>query len=873
MRQRPQIVRGSLLYAASCSVDMRMVVNMYTTGGKLFIPCLLTSKIISVIIKIKDIYPRNTEGKYTFYGGTYWTAMGSRTKYCGMDNGRSGDVMGFAAHIREKDGQFQTVAEHCENVSEIARRYGERIGISTICEIAGLLHDIGKLIRKFNEYIHGENTCRRGEIDHSFAGARYIRELTADDKKLRPVGRFIGRVILSHHGLKDWVDDEGTDNYSRLTEKSENYEEILDNLKLFPELEITEKMLEKAADEYAKVRQTLVEITMNISEKRRNKAFAFYMGMFERLAESILIDADRVDTANFMSDEKTEREYDLKAILDLMERRMDDRLAGFDGLTDSISERRKDISERCKKAAQDRIGITKLIVPTGGGKTLSSLRFAIQYCKKHGKERIIYTAPFLSILEQNADEFRKIAGEENFLEHHSNYAAEIADDIPELHEYELRSEKWDTPVIATTMVQLLNALFSGKTTDIRRMHRLANSVIIIDEVQSLPIKCVYLFNLAMNFLSAACDATVVLCTATQPPFDKLDKFPIMLDENTPNITGNTEEDFKIFKRVKIEDLFRSEGYKIEEIADFCAQKQKEFGNLLLIVNTKSEARELFGLLKERSDAETIHLSTSMCPQHRREIISRLRENNSGLICVTTQLIEAGVDVSFGCVVRLIAGMDNAAQAAGRCNRNGECAEVRPVYLLNIRDEKLNGLPEIATAKDISIAMLQSDSYSDLLGVEAMEAYFAEFYDSNSKKLFYNTENPSGNLLDFLSENKDWFGLSGKRSIRNCAQAFKTAGSLFEVIADGTVGIIVPYSDSAKELIAKLNSDISPAEQVKLLRGAQKFTVNVYPDLFKTLCENGGVYELACGAFALEERYYSAEFGITKEPLEREFLEI
>ncbi len=781
--------------------------------------------------------------------------------------------MEFAAHIREKDNQVQTVAAHCKNVSEIAGNFGSIIGISNICRISGLLHDIGKLIRKFNEYIRGENSCRRGEIDHSFAGAKYIREFTKNDKTLCAVGRFIGRVILSHHGLKDWVDDEGTDNYSRLTEKSENYDEILNNLKLFPELDITDEMLAKAAGEYKKVKEKIIGISTNIPAERRAQAYAFYMGMFERLAESILIDADRIDTADFMSDEKTEREYNFKEILDLMETRMDDRLAGFGASTDRISERRKDISERCKNAAQSCIGITKLIVPTGGGKTLSSLRFAIQYCKKHGKERIIYTAPFLSILEQNADEFRKIAGEDNFLEHHSNYAAEIADDVPELHEYELRSEKWDPPVIATTMVQLLNALFSGKTTDIRRMHRLANSVIIIDEVQSMPIKCVYIFNLAANFLSAVCGATIVLCTATQPPFDKLDKFPIMLDKNTPNITGDTAEDFEIFKRVKIEDLFRPEGCKIEEIAEFCAEKQKEFGSLLLIVNTKSEAVGLFGLIKERSDAEIIHLSTNMCPQHRREIINKIRENNSGLICVTTQLIEAGVDVSFGCVVRIIAGMDNAAQAAGRCNRNGECGGVRPVYLLNLRDEKLNGLPEITVARDISIEMLQSKKYSDILGVECMETYFARLYDSNSKKLFYNTEDPKGNLLDFLSENKDRFVLSANKSIKNCAQAFKTAGSLFEVISDGAVGIIVPYSDAAKEIIAKLNSEISPAEQIKQLRSAQKFTVNVYPNLFRELCECGGIYELSCGAFTLEERYYNAEFGITKEPLEREFLEI
>ncbi len=422
--------------------------------------------------------------------------------------------MVFAAHIREKDAKVQTVAEHCKNVSEIARKFGRRIGIGSICEISGLLHDIGKLINKFNDYIHGYSSCRRGEIDHSFACAKYIRSLTEtkNDKPLNYVGRFIGRVILSHHGLKDWVDAEGTDNFSRLTEKSDNYDEILNNLSSFPELKITDEMLANAAKEYKNIKSIIVGITKYIPQKRQAKACAFYMGMFERM--SILIDVDRIDTADFMSDEKTEREYDFDAIIVSMEKQMNERLGKFDGFSDSISEWRKNISERCKNAAENPFEITKLIVPAGGGKTLSSLRFAIEYCKRHGKERIFYTAPFLSVLEQNAEELRKIAGEENFLEHHSNYASRIADDSEhkelrenELHEYELRSEKWDSPVIATTMVQLLNALFSGKTTDVRRMHRLAGSVIIIDEVQSLPIKCVYIFDLAMNFLSSVCGAS------------------------------------------------------------------------------------------------------------------------------------------------------------------------------------------------------------------------------------------------------------------------------------------------------------------------------------------------------------------------------
>ncbi|MDE7230061.1 MAG: CRISPR-associated helicase/endonuclease Cas3, partial [Oscillospiraceae bacterium] len=255
----------------------------------------------------------------------------------------------------------------------------------------------------------------------------------------------------------------------------------------------------------------------------------------------------------------------------------------------------------------------------------SSLRFAVEYCKRFGKERIFYVAPFMSILEQNSDVIKEIVGEDNLLEHYSDFAQTI-DNSEELNEYELRTDKWDSPVISTTLVQFLNSIFSNKTASVRRFHRLANSVIIIDEVQAIPIKCVNLFNLAMNFISRICGTVVVLCTATQPCFDNTE-YPIELDEIS-EMNPDFKEDLIHFHRTELISACRVEQYTYEEAVDFCAEKFDENGNILVVVNTKKSAAAIYSLLCEKyqnTGAEIIHLSTGMCPQHRRDAINNIKK--------------------------------------------------------------------------------------------------------------------------------------------------------------------------------------------------------------------------------------------------------
>ena len=781
---------------------------------------------------------------------------------------------GFAAHIRihnEKE-EVQTVQEHCRNAEILAENYAGVFHAPGIAGLQALVHDCGKLCDDFNDYIHGMNDYKRGMIDHCYAGARYLRDFAGRtrDPKLMETADFIARTVISHHGLHDWIDENGEDYFLRRISKEERYREIEAN---FHSMVPDEKLflhLQEAGKEYEQIRSRIRRMSMEQGREKeeKQKLFAFYMGQLERLMQSVLIDADRTDTAAFQMGSETELAFS-GDIWEMFSEKMEKKCGEFEKRTDRISKIRSDISQRCLDFSENKTGICRLIVPTGGGKTLASLRFAVHYCKKQKKERIFYIAPFQSILEQNSDVWKTILGEEYLLEHYSDIAAGLETD-EEIEEYELRSEKWDLPVITTTMVQFLNTLFLNRLDSVRRMHRLCNSVIIIDEVQSVPTKCVSLFNLAMNFLSEIGESCIVLCSATQPTFEKT-KYPLRIDERQ-SMTGDYTGDFLALKRNEIISMVRPGGYTYEEAADFCVERYREEGNLLFVVNTKTAAYSLYKRLKiiTAGDTAVIHISTNMCPEHRREVIKKLKEmlySRQKVICVTTQLIEAGVDISFPCVIRSLAGLDNAAQAAGRCNRSGEYGQYCHVYLLNLNKERLGNLKEIRTGQNISGQMLQNGRYSDLQSVAAMSDYFEKYYQEQKEELEYNVEDIGiqTDLLELLSVNRQRSSPEINRNKRfYTGQAFRSAGEKFRVIDDCSISVVVPYNEEAVRMIADLRSDIRLDEQTKVLRKIQKYTVGIYEHTERKLKEKRALDMLNCGVYVLDERYYDDEAGILIE---------
>lgn len=774
------------------------------------------------------------------------------------------------AHIRENDKAEQSVYTHSQNTAKLAERFLESVGLPAVGKLVGLLHDMGKLKKEFQDYILKIADIKRGSIDHSFAGAKYLLSLSGSDhtKKMAAIG--MAHTIISHHGIHDWLDDNCDDYFDKRISKGDGYEEILGDLsEVLKDTDIN-TLFEKAANEWFDAAKKIRTFSKTKEDKIDNTKFYFYLGMLERLIQSALIDADRTDTADFMSGRETDISANKHELWENTDKLINEKLSEFAEMTDAISKQRRSISDRCADFAKHRVGVCRLIVPTGGGKTLSSLRFAVRQCKNFGLHHIFYIAPFMSILEQNSDVISEICGKENFIEHHSNMISEI-DDEQELKEYELYTERWNKPVIATTMVQFLNTLFSAKTSSVRRMHCLCDSVIIIDEVQSVPLKCTHLFSLAVNFLTKVCGSTVVLCSATQPTFENNEQ-SLILDEREDMIE-DYKKDFEVFRRTELIPALKKYGYDFDEAADLCERIFQENGDILLIVNTKKQALEMYKRMKEKlaNKVYVIHLSTNMCPAHRKKRIGTLRRSlKRGLpvVCVTTQLIEAGVDISFSCVVRALAGLDNAAQAAGRCNRSGEKGRICPVYLINFKDESLGNLAEIKTAQNISQNIIRHIENADLLSADIQSSYFGQLFSNNKEKLDYPANGTT--LLELLSTNK-CKAEAREREYDMLLQAFKTAGTLFEVIDENTRSIIVPYNKAAVEIIDRLNSDISPDEKAKLLRKAQKYTVSVYAGAEQKLIDSSAIHPSISGAISLDKRYYSSEYGITTEGSEKEVL--
>lgn len=783
---------------------------------------------------------------------------------------------GFAAHIRKDEGkkEIQTVSEHTRGAAAWAEQYAEKLHTTHLAKLALEVHDLGKLCKDFDDYIQERNDFRRGMIDHCYAGARYLTELAYEtqNQKVIETAEFIARIVLSHHGLHDWVDESGTNYFSKRIEKDERYEEIKKNIYEVISDETLLELLMEAKEEYANIRGKIRGLCAGAEAK---KMFAFYMGMFERLMLSVLVDADRTDTAEFMLNQDIEFQFS-REVWKNAYRRMENQAENLAKRTDKISKLRSDISERCKQFADHEIGICRLIVPIGGGKTLSSLRFALEYCRKHGTERIFYIAPYQSILEQNSDVWKTIVGENTLLEHHSDILASLNRE-EEIEEYELRSEKWDVPVIATTLVQFLNPFFFYRMDSVRRMHRLCNSVIIIDEVQSVPVKCISLFNLAMNFLREIGKSCIVLCSATQPTFEKV-KYPLLIDKNA-SMTGDYSNDFMEFKRNRILPWITAGGYSYEEAADFCVKKFEEEGNVLFVVNTKTSAWRIYKEIekKELKDVKIVHLSTNMCPEHRRRCINGLKlelDRKQKIICITTQLIEAGVDISFPCVIRSLVGLSNVVQAAGRCNRGGEYNRCCNVYLINLNEESVSNLKEIQIGQKVTRAILDNKNYLNMQAVETLSDYFKKYYQEMENELSFNVEDVEvkTDLLELLSLNAGRYSSGSKNDKKFYnKQAFKTAGKLFKVIEDYTLPVIVPYNDLAKEVVTCLRSNQYSYLWNQKLREAQKYVVGINQWTEKRLQKEGAIELLQSGVYVLDERYYDCDCGVQIEGKSMELL--
>lgn len=774
-----------------------------------------------------------------------------------------------------KNGTRQTLLQHLQGTAKRAGACLADIGLEKAAFLAGLLHDLGKYTMAFQQYLEEGDQSKRGSVIHTFQGCRYLLE-RSDPKNPTSVytAELLAFAVGAHHGLFDCIDDAGKSGF-RYREKKTNifYEEALSAFfkEIAPE-QINRLFLSACAE----VDRFLSRIEAVYD---KDDEYYFEVGLLARLLLSAVIEGDRHDTAAFIKQLPESVPYDnLQALWHDRLRFIDEKLAQFPANT-PVDKARATISDRCKAFSERPAGIYRLNVPTGGGKTLASLRYALAHAEKYKKKRLIFTSPLLSILEQNAAVIRAFVGDNSLiLEHHSNLVQ--AEQTPEqLDNLELLIQSWDAPIIITTLVQLLNCMFDGRTSSIRRFQALCNSVIVIDEVQTVPTKWLSLFNLTIRFLSEQCGATVILCSATQPYLEQLNHpllpFPENIVPYDPTIWG-------AFQRTQIQSL---ENHKLEELPELIRSFMNQTESLLVVCNRKDEAAFLFDQTKSE-EYHSYHLSASMCMQHRRDMVASLKASlgREPVLCISTQVIEAGVDISFQQVLRLTAGMDSVVQSAGRCNRNGECGTRCPVYVVECTDEKLGKLPDIQRGKTATINLLNAFRQTperfnnDLASDEAIRYYYWKFY---SDMAVDERDGPlpkwNTTALDLLSENSTFATKADLGQDHQVLwQAFKTAGQAFSVFDENTVDVLTPYGEG-KLLISQLGSArcaSDPTYRDSLLKRAPSYTISLYDYQRKQLEANGAVYPICGGTvLALQAENYDAHLGLTSEKADASFLEV
>ncbi len=690
----------------------------------------------------------------------------------------------YYAHTLEgrPQNEWQKLEEHLRNVAKLARKFAEPFGSGDWAELIGWLHDIGKYSQEFQNMLiktadNNTNIEKKGHPDHSTAGAQKACQLYSNG-----FDKLLAYTITGHHsGLLDGKSNEAC---------------------------LDARLKKSNIPNYSAYSTDAIEFSANIKSlpfilaKGNNEHIAFQLQFFIRMLFSCLVDADSLDTEAFMNQkdamlrgnypELSEMDSKLKEALDEISSKAPDIV---------INKYRKDILQQCITAADNLPGLFSLTVPTGGGKTLSSLAFAMKHALKYGMKRIIYVIPYTSIIEQNADVFRKIFGNEAVLEHHSNII--VNDDN---YKSQLAIENWDAPLIVTTNVQFFESLFYNRTSKCRKIHNISDSVVILDEAQMLPVNFLKPCMEILRELTNSYKTTIILCTATQPALSKNDEFINGL-ENVHEIISGPEELYKNLKRVEINCLSKeqqktTDNELIKMILDY---KQ-----VLCVVNTRRHARELYEQIDDKDGL--YHLSALMCPVHRSEIIQKMKNDlKDGKKCrvISTQLIEAGVDIDFPIVFRSVAGIDSIAQSAGRCNREGKLP-MGKVYVF---------YPE----KDLPVGYLRQGveetntvmrKYDDLLSTEAVNEYFRNLYWRNQDKL------DKERILDKLVE-----------GVASLNFPFREIAENFKIIDKDMESIIIPYSDNAKEIIKQLRY----AKFTKIFaRKAQRFSVQVYPQILRKL---------------------------------------
>lgn len=710
----------------------------------------------------------------------------------------------YYAHSKEKTSikEWQPLKEHLRKVSRMAGEFAEKFGNKEMGKVIGLAHDIGKYSDEFQKRLLGNNE----KVDHSSAGAKLMVE-----KYKGIIGMVLAYGIMGHHGgLKNFYGIQGSS--SNMQERLKKDVPLYDNYQM--EINFPEK----------------VSLNIhNLQKEQMNFSLSFYI----RMLFSCLVDADFLDTERYINQEKNELRginLSMESLGNKFFEKMDKMRSGAE--RKKINQIRNEILEDCLNAASENPGLFTLTVPTGGGKTLSSAAFALKHAKEFGLERIIYVIPFTSIIEQNANVFREYLGDEVVLEHHSNvdYSDEFDDERKnkslQQERWKLASENWDIPFVVTTSVQFFESLYHYKTSRCRKLHNMAKSVIIVDEAQSIPIDYFRLCLEGLKELSRSYGSTVVLCTATQPYIGQF-----FIEEEAPReIISRPAQIYEECKRVDVKYL--------NDICDKqLSQRLQENEKALCIVNTKKHAHRLFEEVTKISPEGVYHLSTHMYPAHRKAVLDKIRERLSDgkkCIVISTSLIEAGVDISFPYVYRSLSGIDSIAQAAGRCNREGELEDGcgnkinGKVYVFESSEEY--AIPKGWMSYTASIGKEILGIYQDPLSLEAIQAYFKQLFSRDSTVL-------------------DKKGIFEEYSKTFLSYEFKELSDKLTLIDSLTYPVVIQNESEAKQWVKELKYAQYP---LSILRKLQKYIVNVYPYELNKLKNDNSVAIVQDGLYVLND---------------------
>ena len=643
------------------------------------------------------------------------------------------EFMKYIAHLNKE--RIQTIRDHLRGTAELAGGFAKCFGKADWGYCCGMLHDIGKYSLAFQEKIKN-NTNK--QIDHSTAGAKVCFEKGG-------MYGFMSYCIAGHHsGLPDYGSSFDAGNAptleGRKRKRIEDYSAFKSEIKI-PEINTVPFDPLKSPDP------------------------DFSLSVFIRMLYSCLVDADFLDTENFMKNGQTLRDTgeDIGVLLERLKGYVADWLQNKD--KDTVNGRRTEILRHCFEKGISERGIFQLTVPTGGGKTIASLAFALQHAVENHMDRVIYVIPYTSIIEQNAEIFRRILGDQNVLENHYNVDYESSE---ELKPMQLAAENWDKPVVVTTNVQFFESLFANKSSRCRKLHNIANSVIIFDEAQMLPTDYLKPCIAMMEELVGNFRSSIVLCTATQPALTPFFQRKLPVTELCPRV----EEQFRFFERVTFKNVgMVSEGELIEKL------EQEE--QALCIVNTKKRAQRIYQKMKGEG---VFHLSTTMYPKHRRRILEKIRQlvkNGERCILISTSLVEAGVDLDFRAVYRQLAGVDSMIQAAGRCNREGK-RDPKESFAYIFQFEEKENIPGQQLQIDVSKMLLSEGE--DISSLRGIEKYFEALYHFRGES---------------LDKRKILEKFKGKR------YNFSKAAREFKLIEENTLTVFVSNEKEAEEILQQI----------------------------------------------------------------------